>query len=89
MSDPIHVLYVDDEPVLLDIGKLYLEQDGQFRVTGLSSAEEALTTLKEGSFDAIVPDYMMPEVKESRFLRRSEIVVFQSVRQESLSRGHV
>ncbi|HWQ63076.1 MAG TPA: PAS domain S-box protein [Methanospirillum sp.] len=69
MSDPIHVLYVDDEPVLLDIGKLYLEQDGQFRVTGLSSAEEALATLKEGSFDAIVSDYMMPEMNGISFLK--------------------
>jgi len=60
MTDPIHLLYIDDEPLLLDIGRQYLERDGTFRVTGLPSAKEALAALEDGSFDAVVADYMMP-----------------------------
>lgn len=33
MTDQISVLYVDDEPDLLDLGKIFLERTGDFRVT--------------------------------------------------------
>lgn len=39
----ISVLYVDDEPDLLDIGKLFLEQSGQFHADITISATDALT----------------------------------------------
>jgi len=38
MAEKIRVLYVDDEPGLLDLGKLYLEQSGDFTVTTSLSA---------------------------------------------------
>jgi hypothetical protein len=34
----ISVMYVDDEPALLEIGKLFLEKSGQFRVDTVISA---------------------------------------------------
>lgn len=37
----ISVLYVDDEPDLLKIGKLFLERSGDFTVTTVSGATEA------------------------------------------------
>ena len=58
----ISVLYVDDEPVLLEIGRLFLEKSGQFRVDTVTSAREALQKLKSMSYDAIVSDYQMPEM---------------------------
>jgi len=54
------LLYVDDEPGLLDIGKLFLEQTGDFTVTCMLSGEEALGLLKGTIFDAIISDYQMP-----------------------------
>ena len=42
MADGIHVLYVDDEPSLLEIGKLFLEQSSRFIVDTITSAPEAL-----------------------------------------------
>jgi PAS domain S-box-containing protein len=54
------LLYVDDEPGLLEIGKLFLEQTGDFTVTCALSAKEALEKLKTMHFDAIVADYQMP-----------------------------
>ena len=54
------LLYVDDEPGLLEIGKLFLEQTGDFTVTCVLSAKDALSRLQEMHFDAIVADYQMP-----------------------------
>ena len=54
------VLYVDDEPGLLEIGKLFLEGAGDFSVETAVSAHAALELMKETRFDAIISDYQMP-----------------------------
>jgi PAS domain S-box-containing protein len=58
----ISLLYVDDEPALLELGKLFLEKSGQFRVDTVTSAPEALEILKSTLYDAIVSDYQMPDM---------------------------
>ncbi len=58
----ISVLYVDDEPALLELGKLFLERSGQFHVDTVTSAQEAMQKIKSMSYDAIVSDYQMPEM---------------------------
>jgi PAS domain S-box-containing protein len=64
----ISILFVDDEPTLLDVGKILLEESGNFSVTTVESAPAALELLKNGQFDAIVSDYMMPEMDGIQFL---------------------
>ena len=54
------LLYVDDEPALLNLGKLFLERGGDFRVTTAISAHEGLGKLASESFDAVISDYQMP-----------------------------
>jgi PAS domain S-box-containing protein len=56
----IRVLYVDDEPDLLEIGKIYLEEYGDFTLFIIDSAHACLALLKEDQFDAIISDYQMP-----------------------------
>jgi len=63
------VLYVDDDPVLLEIATIYLERTGSFSVTALNSAKIALGELKTHPFDAIVSDYQMPEMDGIAFLK--------------------
>jgi len=63
------VLYVDDEPGLLDIGKLFLERTGQFRVDTITSVSAALSLLGVKSYDAIISDYQMPVRDGIDFLR--------------------
>ncbi len=64
---PICVLFVDDEPALLDITKIFLEKDGSFSVTPAESAEEAMRLLGDNSFDVIVSDYEMSPLNGLEF----------------------
>jgi PAS domain S-box-containing protein len=54
------VLYVDDEPELLELGKLFLEGTGEFSVETQTSPLKALEELKDRTFDVVVADYQMP-----------------------------
>jgi len=68
MTDTIRVLYVDDEPDLLELGKLFLEDAGEFSVDTIDSATSALHLIEKTPFDAIISDYQMPVVDGIQFL---------------------
>ncbi|MDP3396038.1 MAG: PAS domain S-box protein [Methanoregula sp.] len=70
MADKLRILYVDDEPGLLDIGKLFLERGETFAVDTLTSAVVALAQLKTVRYDAIIADYQMPEMDGISFLKQ-------------------
>jgi CheY-like chemotaxis protein len=66
-ADPVahskkSILFVDDEPMLADIGKKSLESLG-YRVTACIDSTEALAVFKKDpeSFDAVITDYTMPK----------------------------
>jgi len=63
------VLYVDDEPMLLELAKIFLEQTGDFRVDTLTSAPAALDILARTSYDCIISDYQMPVMDGIVFLK--------------------
>lgn len=54
------VLYVDDEPALLEVGKIFLERSGVLTIETVSSAQKALDLLGERPCDAVIADYQMP-----------------------------
>ncbi|MEI7649573.1 MAG: response regulator, partial [Methanomicrobiales archaeon] len=68
MNAMYRILYVDDEPALLDVGRMFLEQSGDFSVVSIESATAALALLKREQFDAIVSDYEMPGMNGIEFL---------------------
>lgn len=69
MADEIRILYVDDETDLLEVGRMFLEQSGQFTVEIATSAQEALATPAFPSYDAIIADYQMPGMNGIAFLK--------------------
>ncbi|MEN6395837.1 MAG: PAS domain S-box protein [Methanoregula sp.] len=66
----ISLLYVDDEPALLDLCQRFLEQEGDLSVVTVASVSEAFTLMDSVKYDAIISDYQMPEVDGLTFLRR-------------------
>jgi len=69
MPEPIRIIYVDDEPALLEIGKRFLEMTGEFAVTTAESAGDAIQILAEQPFDAFISDYQMPGMDGIAFLK--------------------
>ena len=64
------VLYVDDEPELLTLCRLFLEKDGRNTVETAESPAEGLKKLRAGHFDVIISDYLMPESDGVDFLKQ-------------------
>ncbi len=54
-----HILYVDDEPGLLELGKIFLESSQKFIVDTVTSAQAALEIQSRIVYDAIISDYQM------------------------------
>ena len=56
----ISVLLVDDEPEVAEISRIFLEKNGNMKISTATSVSEALELLKQGEFDVVVSDYEMP-----------------------------
>ena len=64
------ILFVDDDSTLLDIGKLFLEENKEFLVQCALSGEEGVNRLTARKYDAIVSDYQMPGMDGIMFLKK-------------------
>ncbi len=71
---PKRILLVDDEPLIIKGLKYSLEQDG-YETDYAADGEEALEKFKEGAYDMILLDVMLPSV--------SGIEVCQRIRESS------
>jgi len=55
------ILVVDDEPNILELAKLYLEQEG-YRVEGVGNGNDALSRLDTAKPALVVLDLMLPDI---------------------------
>jgi PAS domain S-box-containing protein len=92
----VSVLYVDDDPDLLRIGKIHLERTGTITVDTAPSAREALDMLACHGYDAIVSDYQMPGMDDIEFLKQVRsiygdlpFILFTGMRCEEISIGAI
>ncbi|MDD3399199.1 MAG: PAS domain-containing protein [Candidatus Methanomethylophilaceae archaeon] len=95
----IQVLCVDDEPMLLDLTKTFLEREGGVEVEICDDSGQALRKVRDNSYDVIVSDYQMPGLDGISFLKAIRsmgieipFVVFtgrgrESVAMEALNNG--
>lgn len=59
----MRVLLVDDEPDILEQGKIFLKKEvEELKVQTAVSAEKALDMFRESDYDAVVTDYKMPGI---------------------------
>ncbi|MDO9326729.1 MAG: PAS domain S-box protein, partial [Methanoregula sp.] len=65
----IRVLFVDDLKIFRETAKIFIEQSGGFSVDIVESAEAALEKFDDTTYDAIVSDYMMPDMDGIEFLK--------------------
>src|ERR687887_882730 len=56
-----HLLLVEDDPSIREVATLGLEQAG-FRVTASGDGREALIRFRQGAFDLVVLDVMLPSL---------------------------
>ena len=63
------VVYVDDEPRLLEITKLFLEEDDEIQVDIEGYPRRALDNISTDHYDVVVCDYQMPEMNGIELLK--------------------
>lgn len=68
-GDAVRVLYVDDEPALLDIAREFLEMDGGMTISVSTSVNKVLEEAASGQYDVVLSDYRMPEMDGITFLK--------------------
>lgn len=62
------VLFVDDEPDLAELAKLFLKkQSSKLVIETANSAIEGLKKIKNSEFDAVISDYDMPKMDGLEF----------------------
>jgi len=69
MIQRISILYVDDEPALLELGRIFLEKNETFRVETSTSVRDATALLAANQYDIIVSDYQMQDRDGIDFLK--------------------
>jgi CheY-like chemotaxis protein len=69
-NTPISVLHIDDDPSILEITRLMLENiDDNIRIEQACSVDEGLQKLSIGQYDVVVSDYEMPQKDGLKFLK--------------------
>jgi len=73
------VLVLDDDPIVIRAIEGLLREESPWDVAGFTRAAEALAALSDGQFDAVISDFLMPDMDGIKFLKQvKEIQPFVS-----------
>ncbi|MBF0288673.1 MAG: PAS domain S-box protein [SAR324 cluster bacterium] len=66
-----HILFVDDENMMVEIGKILLQQAG-YQVTATTNSKEALSifSAEPSKFDLVITDQTMPQMTGDQLIQR-------------------
>jgi len=64
------ILLVDDDPDILDIIRLDLEDDPDIKVEVCRSGQEALLLVEQQKFDVVISDMRMPKMNGLMFIKK-------------------
>lgn len=79
-----HILLIDDDPDILEIIRLELEDDLDNRTDFSSSAADAIDKIQKNHYDVIITDWKMPVMNGTALVRKirslgcSSVVVIYS-----------
>jgi|GEM_PF-1151364 len=65
----IRTIYIDDEPLLLELAKDFIEDGVEFTMDTTTSVDEAIRRVMDGDYDAVICDYQMPAMNGVEFLK--------------------
>jgi PAS domain S-box-containing protein len=65
----MHILLVDDDPLLPDLIQKFLEREEEIRIDATRSGSEALDKIARNHYDAVVVDYELPGMNGIDLLR--------------------
>ena len=69
MPSMIRTIYIDDEPLLLELAKDFIEDGVEFTMDTTTSVDEAINRVMDGDYDAVICDYQMPAMNGVEFLK--------------------
>lgn len=68
VGQPLRILVVDDEPLIREVVRLFLEED-QHSITMAANGRDGLARFCEGEFDLVLTDRAMPEMNGNQLAR--------------------
>ena len=74
------VLIVDDEEMVITSIRAFLQLETEYRVTGLTSPEEAARFLETNPVDVVVSDYLMPKMTGLQLLAKAKDLQAEAAR---------
>ncbi len=74
------VLIVDDEEMVITSIRAFLQLETEYKLTGLTSPEEAVKFLHTNPVDVVVTDYLMPKMTGLQLLARAKELQPESAR---------
>lgn len=66
------ILIVDDEDMVITSIRAFLQLETEYRITGITSPEDAVKFLETNPVDVVVSDYLMPKLTGLQLLAKAK-----------------